>query len=263
MMRIVLFLFLVFVSWGWMGCDPQANTNGTENTPYSLSYGDSIIYLRPVASGDYMVYPTSRRDGVYSGFPEGIEIDASTGAINVTKSETGLRYRITHTATDGKKTETTLVLSGINFPDKFYNLSQNDSLCLPIYNASESRIIPLNGSNFDEGNNANSGGCSVRTENGSINLAQCVRNGVFGNTPQNDSRRDFDINYRINDASGRSLNKIRVRLYYYTSMATVAPDLMQTLLDRQTGGVFLRGGTVENAMQTAKPRPPCVIIIAN
>ncbi|MBL0232645.1 MAG: hypothetical protein IPQ08_03155 [Chitinophagaceae bacterium] len=262
-MRTYLFIFFALVAFSWIGCKPQSATDDTNNIPYNLTYGDSIIYLRPVASGDYVVYPSTRKEGVYTGFPEGIEIDAVTGAINVSKSETGLRYRITHTALDGKKTETNLVLSGITFSDKFYNLSQNDSLCLPIYNASEARALPLSGSNFDEGNNANSGGCSVRTENGSINLAQCVRNGVFGNTPQNDSRRDFDINYRINDASGKSLNKIRVRIYYYTSMATVAPDLMQTLLDRQTGGVFLRGGTVEMAAQTAKPRPPCVIIIAN
>ncbi len=262
-MRTNLLLLVALLTISWMGCNAPSATDDTNNAPYKLTYGDSIIYLRPVASGDYVVYPSTRKEGVYSGFPEGIEIDATTGAINVSKSETGLRYRITHTALDGKKTETNVVLSGITFPDKFYNLSQNDSLCLPIYNASEVRVLPLSGSNFDEGNNANSGGCSVRTENGSINLAQCVRNGVFGNTPQNDSRRDFDINYRINDASGKSLNKIRVRIYYYTSMATVAPDLLQTLLDRQTGGVFLRGGTADMATQTAKPRPPCVIIIAN
>ena len=262
-MRKGLLIFLILFSLLFFGCDPQPATDGTNNQPYSLSYRDSIIFLRPVASGDYIVYPISRKEGVYSGFPEGIEIDGSTGAINVSKSETGLRYRITHTATDGKITETSVVLSGISFSDKFYNLSQNDTLSQPIYNASQFRTLPINGSNFDDGNNANSGGCSVRTENGTINLAQCVRNGVFGNTPQNDSRRDFDINYRINDGSGRSLNKIRVRLYYYTSMAAVAPDLLQTLLDRQTGGVFLRGGTVENTNQTAKPRPPCVIIIAN
>ncbi len=262
-MKTVLLITITSLCFICLGCNPHSATDGTNNQPYKLNYGDSILYLRPVTSGDYIVYPITRKDGVYSGFPEGIEIDGLTGAINISKSETGLRYRITHTGPDGTKTETTVVLSGINFPDHFYNLSQNDSLSLPIYNASQLRVLPLNGSNFDDGNNANSGGCSVRTENGVINLAQCVRNGVFGNTPQNDSRRDFDINYRINDASGKSLNKLRVRIYYYTSMATVAPDLLQTLLDRQTGGVFLKGGTVENATQTAKPRPPCVIIIAN
>ena len=254
--NIVLSVSLVLTSCSRTG-------TGVNNTPYILSYGDSVIYLRTTSSGDHIVYPLSRRDGVYSGFPEGIEIDASTGAINVSKSETGLRYRITHTAPDGTQTQTMVVLSGITFPDKFYNLSQMDSLAFPVYNASAGNTLPINGSNFDEGNGANSGGCSVRTDNGVINLAQCVRNGVFGAIPQNDSRRDFEIAYRLNDQSGRSLNKIKVRVYYYTSMATVAPDLLQTLSDRQSGGVFLRGAAGEEFAQAAKPRPPCVIIIAN
>jgi hypothetical protein len=256
MKRLIIFaLFTAAVNL--IGCSPSSPA--TNNTPYVLSYGDSVIYLHPTA-GDYVIYPLSHRDGVYSAFPEGIEIDERSGAINVSKSETGLRYRITHTATDGTQTLTTVMLSGITFPDKFYNLSLHDSLALPVYNGNPATAIPLSGSSFDEGNIANGGGCSVQTDNGVINLAQCVRNGVFGTIPQDDSRRDFEISYRINDASGRSLNKIKVRIYYYSSMAAVAADLLQTLSDRQSAGVFLRG---ESSQQAAKPRPPCVIIIAN
>ena len=225
--------------------------------PYNLTYGDSIIYLK-AQSADYIVYPAERRTGVYSGFPEGIEIDDITGAINVSKSETGLRYRITHTAPDGTETKTTIVLSGITFPDKFYHLSQDDSTAFPVYNANASGSLPLSGSTFDEGNGANSGGCSVQTINGQINLAQSVRNGIFGTTPQNDVRKEFDIAYRLNDQSGKSLNKLRVRLYYYNTMADVAPDLLQTLQDRTDQGVFLR---INGTARVAKPRPPCVIIV--
>jgi hypothetical protein len=255
----ILALIVLLAAAGLFACNKSGNGT-TDPGPFKLSYGDSIIYLKP-AAGDYIVYPSIHKDGVYSGFPEGIEIDDISGAINISKSETGLRYKITHTATDGTVTTAMIVLSGITYRDHFFNLAQNDSMAMPVYNSSESRPLPLNGSSFDEGNNANSGGCSVRTDNAIINLAQCVRNGVFGNTPQNDSRREFDIQYRINDGSGKSLNKLRVRLYYYTSMATVAPDLLQTLQDRQTDGVFLRGGTVETSQVLAKPRPPCIIIV--
>jgi hypothetical protein len=54
-------------------------------------------------------------------------------------------------------------------------------------------------------------------------------------------------------------------------MADVAPDLLQTLNDRQSQGVFLAmnnsiDGNVSTARVVApsaiaKPRPPCVIII--
>ncbi len=262
---IFSFFFLVFLSTFYLSCNPDVDPAGT----YKLSYGDSILYLRP-QSDDYIVYPTQVREGTYTGFPEGIEIDDNTGAINVTDSETGLRYRITHTAPDGTQTSTLVVLSGITYTDKFYNLSQHDTIAFPVYNALESRILPVAGSVFDEGGLANGSGCDVGTVNGKINLAQSVRNGLFGSTPANDSRKDIDIIYRLNDGSGKAINKLRVRLYYYTSMATVAPDLLETLRDREELGVFLRNnvspanagnGTSARTLREAKPRPPCVIIV--
>jgi hypothetical protein len=261
----VNFLILLVVGGLFIACN--SSTHGTMDPPgvYKLSYGDSIIFLRNVP-GDYIVNPVTPKTGVYAGFPEGIEINSTTGAINVSKSETGLRYRITFTASDGTISTSTVVLSGITFTDHFYHLSAGDSTAFPVYNADGSRLLPVNGSNFDEGNNANSGGCSVRTDNGKINLAETVRNGIFGNTPQNNVRKDFDIAYRLNDGSGKSLNKLRVRLYYYQSMADVAPDLLQTLQDRQNDGVFLKGAGIASPdilNQAAKPRPPCVIIVAD
>jgi hypothetical protein len=264
--NIFVVIILLFAT-GWFACNKP--DNGTiDPGPYKLSYGDSIIYLKDQA-GDYIVSPTEHRDGIYSVFPEGLEINDATGAINVSKSETGLRYRITHKAPDGTETSTMVVLSGVTFSDKYHHFSQNDTMSFPVYNASEARVLPLNGSVFDEGNGANSGGCSVRTDNGKINLAQCVRNGVFGATPQNNVRRDFDIVYRLNDGSNKAQNKIRVRLYYYNTMADVPADVLQDMQARQDEGVFLRNSNLTEAnnitrlSNVAKPRPPCVIIIAN
>lgn len=259
-----VFVFIL-ISLVFTSCQKNA---GEPNGPYDLNYGDSILYLRP-STGDYIVYPTTQRSGTYTGFPEGIEIDDNTGAINVSKSETGLRYRITHRAPDGTETTTKIVLSGITFTDHYYRISAGDSVASPVYNASPSRILPLTGSSFDEGNVANNGGCSVKTTNGQINLAETIRNGVFGTIPQNDARRDFEIEYRLNDASGKSKNKLRIRLYYYDTMADVPQDLLETLRDREELGVFLRNGSTATGTLTgriervAKPRPPCVIIIAN
>lgn len=252
-------LFLpVLIASAWAGCNPSSGID----SPFTLSYGDSIIYMK-AAAGDYIVNPVSSRPGTYTGFPEGIELDENTGAINVSKSETGLRYRITHTAPNGTKTETKVVLSGITFTDKFYYLSSGDSVANPIYNSSPSRTLPLAGSSFDEGNICNNAGCAVKTTNGTINLAATVRNGVFGTVPQNDRRETFEIKYRINDASGRNENKLKVLLYWYNTINDVPADVWETLNSRQAEGVFLRGGGTGIANAAAKPRPPCVIIIAN
>ena len=271
----ILPLFAVVIT-SWVSCN---KTSTTASGPYKLSYGDSIIYLKQLNS-DYIVYPVEYREGTYFGFPEGsdgIRIDESTGAINVTKSESGLRYRITHLSPTGETTTTYVVISGINFTDHFYRLSLGDSIANPVYNADVSSILPLTGSIFDEGNNANSGGCSIKTTDGKINLAQTVRNGTFGTTPSNNDRKEFDIIYRLNDNSGKAENKIRVKLYYYNTMADVAPDLLETLQERTSQGVFVqahngnpfyidntsaRPGTILQSTAVAKPRPPCVIIVA-
>lgn len=252
-------------------CSKDSGSNPPP-TQDSFSYGDSILYLKNQAT-DYIVLPVGQKTGQYFGFPDGIEIDQITGAINVSKSETGLRYRITYISPQGDTSTTKVVISGINFLDKFHHLSQGDSVAFPVYNASLDRILPVTGSNFDEGNNANSGGCVVKTVNGQINLAQTVRNGVFGSTPQNDAHQEFDIYYRLNDNSDKSLNKIRVKVYYYDTINDVSQDLLQTLQDRENDDVFLKravstgtSGTLARtalAIKGAKPRPPCVIIIAN
>ncbi|MCX6316601.1 MAG: hypothetical protein NTW29_04880 [Bacteroidetes bacterium] len=260
----VLFLLIVLSASckkSALGDDPQ-----DPSTPYKLSYGDSILYLK--SGGANIVYPTVHRDGIYTGFPEGIEIDELTGAINLENSESGLRYRITHVSTKGDTTTTMVVLSGITFKDHFYYLSAGDSIALPIYNSSESRVLPLSGSTFDEGNVANGGGCSVRTDNGKINLKETIRNGVFGFPPRNDAQQTFEIKYRINDNSGKSLNKLKVLLYWYNTLADVPQYVWDILNERTAQGVFLRNNILapgEGVLtgRPAKPRPPCVIIIAN
>ena len=80
--------------------------------------------------------PTQSRSGQYFGFPEGIDIDQNSGAINVTKSETGLA---TGSALSPSGTtdsiNTLIVISGINFLDGFYKLTTADSVIKPVYNA--------------------------------------------------------------------------------------------------------------------------------
>ena len=236
--------------------------------PLSYGNGTNILYLKP--SGSNTVFPDQRRSGEYTAWPEGIEINDQTGEINISDSETGLKYRITYKAPNGDTSSTIVLLSGITFTDKFYILAQNDSVANPVYNADPANAVPLSGSSFDEGNLANLSGCAVQTTNGVINLAETVRRGgIFGPNPQNDDREDIEIQYRLNDGSGKALNKLKVRLYWYDTMADVPQDLWQTLNDRQNQGVFLRsaGAPASGTMRgtgvsaIAKPRPPCVIII--
>jgi hypothetical protein len=258
MKKYIAVAMLAACTTSWIGCTKSVGTDD-QNEPYILSYGDSILHLQP--TGDNIVRPTIQRPGSYSGFPEGIEIDQVTGAINIESSETGLRYRITHTAPDGKITETKVVLAGITFKDHIYYLSAGDSIAHPVYNADVNRSLPLAGSSFDEGDIANGGGCSVKTDNGKINLKETIRNGVFRLPPRNDEQQTFEIKYRINDKSGKSLNKLKVLLYWYNTVNDIPQYVWDILNERVTQGVFLRGGTGAALEQLAKPRPPCVVIV--
>jgi len=273
--QIVILVFLCVLA----SCSKNNDATGGNTLPpgFKLSYGDSIFYLQNQAT-DYVITPVaSALTGTYSGFPEGIDIDTKTGAVNVSKSEMGLRYRISFLPDAGKDSVSTIILlSGINFLDGFYKLNTADSILKPVYNGNIANAVPgvNNGSVFDEGSGCNSNGCNVNTGSGSINLAQTVRNGVFGPTPVNNDRHEFQMNYRINDKSGKSLNTLKVKLYFFNSMADVTQEAYDIIASRD-GTIFRSAGAgasttdvftgatarVFNASRAAKPRPPCIFIV--
>jgi hypothetical protein len=230
-----------------------------------LVYTDSVIYLRNVA-GEQIIYPNVAQSGTYTAFPEGLEIDERSGAINVSRSETGLRYRITFTGADGAVSQTSVVLSGVNYIDRYFNLAAGDSILRPVYNADPARLLPA--AAFDESRLASGQGCAVATGSGSINLAKTLRDGFLGNNPQNDACKEVEIAYKINDASQGAPNKIKVKIYFYNSASDVSSEIRETLRERE--GMILgaatgpaAGASTTQATARAKPRPPCIIIIAH
>ncbi len=264
----ILFFSLAFTAIVFSCSKNTANTNPPVPPNFKLNYGDSVFFLQNQA-GDYIVSPVQALAGSYTGFPEGIDINEQTGAINVSKSETGLRYRISFTPTGTTDTFSTVILiSGINFLDGFYKLTTADSILRPIYNANAGNNVPGTGAGsvFDEGSGCNAAGCNVNVSNGSINLAQTVRNGVFGTTPTNNDRHEFDMNYRISDKSNKALNTLKVKLYFFNSINDVTQEAYDIIASRQ--GTVLRsanttrltGGNAVN--KAAKPRPPCIFILA-
>lgn len=270
---IILLLVINIISCTKGGNDdstPIINPPPPPTSNIILSYGDSIFYLTNTGSNIKTPLPMNRA-GKFFGFPRGIELDSVTGKIDLTESEMGLRYRIMFVPNGTTDTiSTKVVLAGINFYDGIYKLSAGDSIAMPIYNAKAVPFIPgqfgtgLNNS-FDEGNGCNSQGCAVSLTNGRINLAKSLRDGAISST--NDSQKTFTYYYKMDDASGRSLNKLKIILYYYTNRAAI-PQYLWDILNIDHAGTILKEAqgrgiapTTENAV--AKPRPPCVIIIDN
>lgn len=243
----------------------KKHTSGPAPATGGPNYGDSIFYVRNQPA-DYIVYPITTRTGTYIGFPEGIIIDANTGAINVTKSDAGLRYKVSFIQAGTTDTASTFItIAGINYQDGFYKLNTADSILHPVYNANTANIIPgiNNGTLFDIGTGCNSQGCNVIVNNGDINLAQTVRNGVFGATPQNNDRHEFDLNYAINDPSNKTIQTIRVKLYYFNTMSDVTQEVFDIISSR-VGTVLLAGRTAPAPpAKPARPRPPCIFIVSH
>jgi hypothetical protein len=262
-------LFWVFLVTGCQkpDVDPQTppvlNPPGTPPSLLKLSYTDSIFYLKPTGTNIITPAPMNK-PGEFFGFPDGIQIDPLTGAIDLEASETGLRYKIMFVPTGSTDTVSTkIVISGINFYDKIYRLSDGDTIARPIYNANGQSYSPglfgtgLNNS-FDDDRGCNNQGCNVSLTNGSINLAQSIRNGAIRSV--NDDQKEFTYYYKLDDPSQKTLNKLKVKLYYYNTAADI-PQYLWDIILIEHAGTILRSSTV--AQRAARPRPPCVIIIAN
>ncbi|HEV7621026.1 MAG TPA: hypothetical protein VGO09_04800 [Flavisolibacter sp.] len=258
--RVIFFVFIVLAMAA--ACKKSDTISNAQPPVFKISYGDSVFYINSQAT-DYLVNPVNGKPGSFTSFPEGLAIDKTTGTINVSKSEAGMRYRINFLSSAGDTSSTYIVISGINFPDKYYFLANSDSIAFPVYNADPSLNLPSG--SFDEDKSANKSGCAMKTINGQINLTESLRNGLFGNNPQNNTKKGFDVLYRLNDKSGNSLNKISILIYYFNTMNDVTPDLAQTVIDHQIMTLQPNHAPIANGLIQAasKPRPPCIVIIGH
>ncbi|MBC7915011.1 MAG: hypothetical protein H7Y07_12910 [Pyrinomonadaceae bacterium] len=240
-----------------------------------LNYGDSVFYVRENIS-KYIIAPFTVRSGRYVAFPDGLEIDELTGEIDVNESETGLKYIVSFIATQPADTLiTTMVISGINYYDKIYNLSQGDSIAAPIYNANNKLVLPgINDGNvFDESGGCKKAGIVVDYKNAIINLAKSVRNQGL----DTGSTEEVKLQYRISDKSVKALNNLRVKIYFYRDVSEI-PEYLTDLLKERKGTILsasvpeqpfvqsfangINGFSVSAVAQRARPRPPCIIVVS-
>lgn len=270
------------------GAPPADTARGPrQETSCIPDYGDSVLCYQLLTSGqDYIVSPLNKPGkGKYIASPEGLVIDSNTGEINVTKSESGLAYKVGFIAEGSSDTcFTRVITSGINYLDGIYVLSDNDTLAVPVYKGT------LNGSpvcgdkglfgscEFDDDEDDDNGNGSfdepapglsfasknirIDTKTGVISLNHTLLDGAFGSlSPDDGTTVNATLYYRLDDCSNKALRKIDISFTYYRRLS----DVPRSLIDDVTNAVNNILGLVfrTSGGKTNNPRPPHIVVVAN
>lgn len=239
--------------------DTLANSVQPDNGP-RLSYGDTVFYLRS-QSADYTILPIAKRTppSYFRSIPRGLNLDSATGRINITRSESGIRFKVYQISLSGEVLDSVkLVISGIDYTDAIYELAATPNqydTAFPIYNARPELALPCgsgdddddddSGCVFDEtdldadGNDDIAGVIQdkllVDIKKGTIDLEASFNAGIFGSSdPANGLSRDFTFYYRLQDASNLALNAITVRIMHFKKRSDIPQSLLDELNLRQS-----------------------------
>lgn len=241
---------------------PQAPVTGCS---YAPNYGDSIIFPQPTNGQDYIVSPVNNPGpGKYLSWPVGMVIDSVTGAINVTKSETGMKYAIGFVKAGTNDTcLNTLIIGGAAYMDSVYVLADGGTQAAPYFDANPTLLSVCasgNGCTFDVTGSAASHKVIVDPSTGVIDLAKTLNGGLlggaFGLLPVNGSSFTIPIYYKLNDPSNNALQHIDVQLAYYSKKSLINLALLNGLLNKLNN--LLTGNLIST---TSNPRPPLIIIV--
>jgi hypothetical protein len=253
--------------------NPLTAPNST--CPNAPNYGDTILFTKPATGGNFFVEPVNNTgvQGTYLSWPEGLILNRTTGSINLSQSETGVRYKVAFVKKGTTDTcVSQLVIGGMSYLDKIYALDQNDTLAKPIFNAdpfgqsvcdaSDDTDYPDNngsGNNrcaFDNaapGSKANDQKLRVRTTSGIINLKKSMEDGLFGSNVKNGDFKMIPIQYRLNDASNNAVQTVTVQIMYFDKVSSIPQPLQLEVASKNTS-------MFNYQIVNGKPRPPLLII---
>lgn len=265
----------------------------------TLSYGDSL-FIASVVGSEKRILPTIKpsQPGRFAASLPGLDLDSITGRINLSKSESGLRYEVYYLSPANELiASTSITIAGIDYQDRIYDLSSGapeDQFAMPIYNMTQGLSLPcssseagvtckfdetdINGDNIADYIGANNSKLIIDTLTGVIDLKKSLAAGVFGpmlpgmNTALlNGRRKDVMIYYRLGDSNTRTLKKITVRLVYFQSRALI-PESMQLEIASRNQRYLLEPGSASSSgddyfasllyYSSTPKRPPLIVIVS-
>jgi len=193
-------------------------------------------------------------------------IDSLTGAINITKSETGLRYAIGFVKSGTTDTcISTLIVGGVAYMDSVYVLNDHQEKALPYYNANPYLPPACSGPGtsctFDVTGTAAARKVVINNSSGEIDLKKTLNGtgllgGAFGLLPLDGQTITVPVYYKLNDASNHALQHIDLTIAYYSSKSSIGSGLLGNLVTKLTNTLSLL-----LISKSYNPRPPLIIIV--
>lgn len=242
----------------------QAGGSPAPGCPVLPLYGDSLIFPQPTA-GDNIVQPVNAPGpGTYFAWPAGMVLDRNTGAIDLTRSQSGMRYAIGFVPNGTTDTcISTLIIAGAAYFDSVYVLGDNDTLAKPYFNADGdlTNICSTPGAcSFDYDGQAAAKGVFVDPATGVIQLSKTINGkgqlkGLFGSVPKNGSTAIVNISYKLNDGSNDAPQQIAVQFEYYDAQTAISPGLVNNMEAKS-----FNAQNDKLISTSINPRPPIIII---
>lgn len=247
-----------------------ANTNPPGNPAPSCPslpiYGDTLIYPQPTNGSDYVLNPVNNPGaGKYFAWPVGLALDQNTGAIDLTQSQTGMRYVLGFVPSGTTDTcLSTLIVGGAAYYDSVYVIADGQTISSPYFEANPYLPNPCinGGCTFDVNGAAAAKKVIVNTTTGVIDLQKTLDGtgllgGAFGLLPVDGSVITVPIYYKLNDGSNQALQNISVQIEYMTSKSSISAGILGGIVN-QVNDVL--SGNIIYSANMANPRPPLIII---
>ena len=240
---------------------PQKYSFNCPGTPF---YGDSLIYPSGnYGSPDYLISPINNpAPGHYHSWPVGLVINDSTGTIDVTKSQTGMRYYIEYVQKGSNDTcLSTMILTGASYLDSIYVQNPRvKNIAEPYFdgNIKMKNICNMDGNcHWVIGNLGNGRFIPMDFNTGFIDLDQSLQDGAFGNPAVNGTTVNINIFYTLNNSN--NIQSMQLQLMYYDSASLIPAGTRAEIQNRSSNAnvnEILGTGT-------APPKPPMIIIVRN
>jgi hypothetical protein len=227
-------------------------------------YGDTIVFPQP-SGADYIIHPVNNPGaGKYFAWPVGMILDQNTGAINLTQSQTGMRYIMGFVPAGTNDTcLSQLIIGGAAYYDSVYVFENGVTTAAPYFEANPylPSVCANGGCTFDVTGSAAAQKVIVDKNTGVIDLQKTLNGtllglgGAFGLIPVNGQTITTTITYKINYGSNNALQQIQVQLEYYDKKSLIGGALLGGIVNALDN--VLAGHVIST---TTNPRPPLVIM---